>query len=495
VHGMDLASGVSVRALGVQSGEHVLDLCAAPGNKLCALADLLRWEGSAKVDDAAPSGEPIPAAASSVPAFPPSRGSVTGVDWSYSRLAAARTLTRKYCGSSMSSGVHVRLFLADGQTFAEPPPAGTGPDTRAIHIVDLTQPTAVAAAVSAPLASSLAPASLFHHSHAQQSAMLLRTTDASHTSSSSSAPQLLRLTKREKRAMHKQAAREAWQKRQRGEESKDASSAVAGAGADASDAATVASLSSSIAPSDAASSVLADPAVPVNPALPLLYDRVLVDAECTHDGSLRHTDKLKKNVAAAAANNGSAFNSADAASASSVPAASASPSGADFDWRTLHSPARLSSLQTLQRGLLLRGFQLLRPGGTLVYSTCSMQREQNEEILLWLLQQESGADAVHPLEGIQGCKIEQCPDLSAAEPGATSETAGAATSPSELSATLQSSVECAQFHPSLPVLRYTRVRTTSSSSPSKHMECGMRMEEKISGTSGLYVAKLRKRSG
>ena len=35
-------------------------------------------------------------------------------------------------------------------------------------------------------------------------------------------------------------------------------------------------------------------------------------------------------------------------------------------------------LAQLQRGLLANGFSLLRPGGTMVYSTCSNQQAQNE---------------------------------------------------------------------------------------------------------------------
>ena len=39
------------------------------------------------------------------------------------------------------------------------------------------------------------------------------------------------------------------------------------------------------------------------------------------------------------------------------------------------------------------GFRLLRPGGTLVYSTCSLSRRQNEAIVAYLLEH-AGAQAV-----------------------------------------------------------------------------------------------------
>ncbi|KAI4331385.1 hypothetical protein MLD38_029576 [Melastoma candidum] len=46
IYGMDAASGAAVSALGVSPGDHVLDLCAAPGAKLCMLLDVLGNSGS-----------------------------------------------------------------------------------------------------------------------------------------------------------------------------------------------------------------------------------------------------------------------------------------------------------------------------------------------------------------------------------------------------------------------------------------------------------------
>jgi 16S rRNA C967 or C1407 C5-methylase (RsmB/RsmF family) len=48
-------------------------------------------------------------------------------------------------------------------------------------------------------------------------------------------------------------------------------------------------------------------------------------------------------------------------------------------------------LENLQRSLILNGFTLLRSGGVLVYSTCSEEEEQNEDIVRWLLSTESTA--------------------------------------------------------------------------------------------------------
>ncbi|XP_048334898.2 uncharacterized protein LOC107424447 isoform X3 [Ziziphus jujuba] len=84
IYGIDAASGAAVSALNISAGDHVLDLCAAPGAKLCLMLDLLGDLGSA-----------------------------TGVDVSRHRLAACRTMLQKY-----ASGNRSRLFVADGTAFS-----------------------------------------------------------------------------------------------------------------------------------------------------------------------------------------------------------------------------------------------------------------------------------------------------------------------------------------------------------------------------------------
>ncbi|XP_068654604.1 uncharacterized protein [Aristolochia californica] len=84
IYGIDAASGAAVMSLDISPGDHVLDLCAAPGAKLCMLSDLLG-----------------------------NSGSLTGVDVAKHRLAACRSMLQKY-----SLGDRCRLFVADGSTFS-----------------------------------------------------------------------------------------------------------------------------------------------------------------------------------------------------------------------------------------------------------------------------------------------------------------------------------------------------------------------------------------
>ena len=53
-----------------------------------------------------------------------------------------------------------------------------------------------------------------------------------------------------------------------------------------------------------------------------------------------------------------------------------------------------------QAGLLRAAFHTLKPGGTLVYSTCSLSLEENEEVLLALLKRYPDLVEILPIEGI-----------------------------------------------------------------------------------------------
>lgn len=95
--------------------------------------------------------------------------------------------------------------------------------------------------------------------------------------------------------------------------------------------------------------------------LSLGYDKVLVDAECTHDGSIKHIQKFEH-----------------------------------WGWRTLQrrvlDAERTDSLTVLQLKLLTNGFRLLKAGGFLIYSTCSLTVAQNEDVVEQFLKENPSAE-------------------------------------------------------------------------------------------------------
>lgn len=63
------------------------------------------------------------------------------------------------------------------------------------------------------------------------------------------------------------------------------------------------------------------------------------------------------------------------------------------DPRTLDtwSVAHIRRLASLQKQLILQAFELLKPGGILVYSTCTLAPEEDEMVIDWLLRKEPTA--------------------------------------------------------------------------------------------------------
>ncbi len=83
-----------------------------------------------------------------------------------------------------------------------------------------------------------------------------------------------------------------------------------------------------------------------------IYDRILVDAPCSGTGTIR---KSLKTV-------------------------------------SMWNPEMIKRLASVQKKLLSHAFSLLKPEGTLVYSTCSNEPEENEEVISWFLDKNNNAE-------------------------------------------------------------------------------------------------------
>lgn len=267
LYGIDISSAAAVVALGVEAGDHVLDLCCAPGAKLSMISDALVCSES--LIEAGEEG--------------PLSGSVTGVDIASARLSACRTLCKKY-----ELG-NVRLFLDDACVFncLAPPPR----HLRAKHV----PPTDTNKTLPEPIFPDDLTQSL-----------------------PESLTQVPKIAAKSKRTMARRNGvvlehlffTSNW---------------------------TICSVACE------------------------LYDKVLVDAQCTLDASVRHLLRYNK------------------------------VGWIDFEG----NPSQVIS--ELQKKMIFNAFRLLKPGGSLVYSTCSFCNAQNEDVVTWLLQHEPQAE-VAPIE-------------------------------------------------------------------------------------------------
>lgn len=95
-------------------------------------------------------------------------------------------------------------------------------------------------------------------------------------------------------------------------------------------------------------------------ALPEAFDAILLDAPCSGEGVVRKDPDALKN------------------------------------W-SVESNLEIAATQ---RELIDSAFHALRPGGTLVYSTCTLNRDENEDVCLWLKTQYPDAVEFLPLNGL-----------------------------------------------------------------------------------------------
>jgi len=248
--GIDLASAFAVHALSLSNGMHVLDLCCAPGAKLCMIAE-------ETVDQSSNTGEEKRS------------GTVTGVDVARQRLNTCRNLIRKY------KLMGIRLYHADGTSF--------------------------------DVGASIEPIRHNRIVSVQGDSIL------DDRNNSKKRKRSKKVTETRARSLLRRESNGASSEKLNNENDSGREKA---------------STSASLA------SALTSP-LPSFTNKKLLYDRVLVDAECTHDGSLKHMLRYQQT------------------------------NWKDFEEKVL-VPDRLKTLERLQRNLLANGFRLLKPGGILV---------------------------------------------------------------------------------------------------------------------------------
>ena len=90
----------------------------------------------------------------------------------------------------------------------------------------------------------------------------------------------------------------------------------------------------------------------------VLFDRILVDAPCSSEGRFKSFDKESVGY-----------------------------------W----SLRKIREMARKQRGLLLNACRMLKPGGVLVYSTCTFAPEENEGVVSWVLRKMDGEVTVEPI--------------------------------------------------------------------------------------------------
>lgn len=88
------------------------------------------------------------------------------------------------------------------------------------------------------------------------------------------------------------------------------------------------------------------------------FDKILVDAPCSGTGTIRKSPETLK----------------------------------------IWNPLMVRRLANQQKALIETAFSLLKPGGTLVYSTCSVEPEENEGVVDWLLQKYPVAAVVEEIK-------------------------------------------------------------------------------------------------
>jgi 16S rRNA C967 or C1407 C5-methylase (RsmB/RsmF family) len=425
VAGIDLASAIAVHALKPAANSKCLDICCAPGGKLSLIHDFVR---SSVINS----------------------GLVVGLDLSIDRLNATRAILQRQ-GRTQSD---IILCCGDGRKFS------LGPEA----IRRLVIQSSASERYSHRVSSSTAEADQTPNNPNQKRRgpiPILQFDDSNELKLVKSNRQI-QAEKRRKRQLKKQlerkrakAATAAEAQNENGENRVETERQNEESEEDDAEA------SDPIAGSD-------------------LYDRILVDAECSHDGSIRHLNKFL------------------------VPESEAESPAAVEQFRSKFPHySNLPGLLDLQLSLLRRSFSLLSAGGILIYSTCSMIKAQNEGLVEKFLLEQPNA-AILPVFTQQeqeqlGLQESKNPDTENAE---------AAERMEELYHQFllkqeRGEADASQAVPK-PVLFYSRgfpldslsdsavASRFASSAGSDRSPAWIRFGPRISGTSGLFIAKFTK---
>ena len=295
----------------------ILDMCCAPGLKLCAIADYLS-STQAPVDrhNQNPSSTMANSNASQH-----HKHVVVGVDVSKTRLATCKRILHKYQvhpdtsgGDGSDTKARIRVYCCDGTTFDKPHLSNIGnKDDPPKHLPELIFDSTTAAEANT-------------------------------------------ITGKRKRMNKSARARE-----RKGLQS-GASRAL--------DFGTVVGTENEIVGTKTSAATIWKAK---------LFDKVIVDAECSTDGSLKHIQKQINKHAA------DSITTTASATEQSTTATIASKSSDSSIAPKLMNPEKLSELVQLQKQLAATGFRLLQPGGSMIYSTCSLSVQQNEAVVEWLL--------------------------------------------------------------------------------------------------------------
>ncbi|KAF2071419.1 hypothetical protein CYY_007263 [Polysphondylium violaceum] len=283
IYGMDASSGAAILALDPKPGDNILDICCAPGTKLCMISDLMNGQGS-----------------------------LTGVDISRPRLGICKTLLNKY------KIPNIRLFLCDGTAFNIKAPNPN--DSIPLEILEKGK--------------ELKRIKLDKKCKEKKEQQELNDEDNENEKDKENNIKPLETSTTNNNNNNNTDIIDLKRKQQHYKSKKPLKKRLI----DLED-------------------LFYCKTFYMRHSNSQLYDKVIVDAECSLDASVRHLinySKMGRHMV----------------------------------------PEEFKKLTDLQKLLIQNGFNLLKEGGHIVYSTCSFCKEQNEDVVQWLLDNNPNAKLI-----------------------------------------------------------------------------------------------------